>query len=161
MYSEAVVFTISLLLDSLPMSLYQFVLLCRTVTSQTIFCRKIFLNYFLNVASQVLSYNTRFSEPCSLYYNKNSRACKIKVKKNTAKTVYDQLLNVGSKNIVISQNRSNWKRYSQEDFCRDWSNNVKQSLVAIFWLAITSLHQVSRFTKIRYIWSKIMTGNYI
>ena len=25
----------------------------------------------------------------------------------------------------ISQNRSNWKRYSQEDFCRDWSNNVK------------------------------------
>ena len=35
-----------------------------------------------------------------------------------------------------------WKRHSQEDFCRDWSNNLKWSLVAIFWLANTSLQQV-------------------
>ena len=52
--------------------------------------------------------------------------CKIKVKNHCKNRVRSILLNVGSKKIVISQNGSNLKRYSrysQEDFCRDWSNN--------------------------------------
>ena len=55
-----------------------------------------------------------------------SSRCLVKVKKKHCKNrVRTILINVGPKKIVIGQNRSNWKRYSQEDFCRDWSNNVK------------------------------------
>ena len=57
--------------------------------------------------------------------------CWIKVKKKKPlqkPCLRSILLNVGPKKIVISQNRSNWKRHSQDDLCRDWSNNelIKQ-----------------------------------
>ena len=72
-------------------------------------------SFYIGLRKRFISFKTPTWPPFHWMFSK--KHCKNRIR--------SVLLNVGSKKIVISQNRSNWKRYSQEEFCRDWSNNAE------------------------------------